>query len=338
MGSGISQGITATQFYLYGRSHFTRTGWESASKAYKPGELENYQLKDRVYLVTGGNAGVGREVSGYLASKGGRVYMVCRDKGRGEAAKQAIIKETNNDAVSVLVGDCGLQADVRRIMEEFGQLEDRVDAVVCNAGALDNSKTLTAEGVETTFATHLLNGSYLLTSLALPLLEAADDPRVVMVSSGGMYTTKFPSWATATATNPKKQYDGQLAYAYAKRGQVLLCERWTKTHPNVKFVSTHPGWTDTAAVSKAYGDQKKYLEPMRTPWQGAEGIAWLCATPGDQLEGGAFYLDRKPQRKHLAGPFFSEGSFTKNTEGEVDVMMDSLAKAVNDPSAPKPSL
>lgn len=54
--------------------------------------------------------------------------------------------------------------------------------------------------------------------------------------------------------------------------QVLLAERWAKEFPAVKFVSCHPGWCDTAAVELAYGAQKSYLEPMRTTWEGAEGI------------------------------------------------------------------
>lgn len=73
---------------------------------------------------------------------------------------------------------------------------------------------------QVTFATHLLSGVYLLSSLALPLLERSADPRVVMVSSGGMYTTKLPDWPTLSASTPDAKFDGTLAYAYAKRGQV----------------------------------------------------------------------------------------------------------------------
>ena len=36
---------------------------------------------------------------------------------------------------------------------------------------------------------------------------------------------------------------------------------------------------------------------------------------------GAFYLDRTPQPKHIAGPFFTEGSYTKNSPEEVDALM-----------------
>mmetsp|Transcript_10415 Transcript_10415/g.27510 ORF Transcript_10415/g.27510 Transcript_10415/m.27510 type:complete len:261 (-) Transcript_10415:354-1136(-) len=76
---------------------------------------------------------------------------------------------------------------------------------------------------------------------------------------------------------------------------------------------------------------------MRTPWEGAEGIAWLCVADTERLQSGGFYLDRKPQVKHMAGPFFTEGSHTKNTSAEVDRMMDMLEEwstAAARPAAP----
>merc|ERR1712032_647511 len=114
------------------------------------------------------------------------------------------------------------------------------------------------------------------------------------------------------------------AYVYAKRGQVLLAERLAETEPEVCWVTAHPGWSDTPAVDAAFGERKKYLEPLRTSWQGAEGISWLMATTTSNLKSGAFYLDRNLQQKHVAGPFFTEGSYTKNTPKEVDIMMDNL--------------
>ena len=80
-------------------------------------------------------------------------------------------------------------------------------------------------------------------------------------------------------------------------------------------------------MDSAYGDDKKYLEPLRSIWQGAEGIAWLMGAPQEEIKSREFYLDRTTQAKHIAGPFFSEGSFTKNTESDVDEMMAQLKKA-----------
>ena len=101
---------------------------------------------------------------------------------------------------------------------------ERLDGLVCNAGVLLHERTLTSEGVETTFACHLLFGTYLLGSLAMPLLEATPGARIVAVSSGGMYNTPWPAWDLAAAAEGQP-YSGNLAYAYAKRGQVLLAER-----------------------------------------------------------------------------------------------------------------
>jgi dehydrogenase/reductase SDR family protein 12 len=220
-------------------------------------------------------------------------------------------------------------SQVRTVVSALQTKEDKVDVLICNAGVLLNDRRETSEGLEVTFASHLLGGSFLLSQLLLPQLKAAkDQARVIFVSSGGMYNAKFPDWPTATSVEgATHKYDGQFAYSYAKRGQILLAERFTKDIPEIAWVSAHPGWTDTPAVDEAYGDTKKYLEPMRQTWQGAEGIAWLMGAERSKLESGEFYLDRKPQRKHLAGAFFSEGSFTKNTEKEIDEMLQKMEKA-----------
>jgi hypothetical protein len=101
-----------------------------------------------------------------------------------------------------------------------------------------------------------------------------------------MYNTKLPEWDVLTATKKDMKFNGQLAYAYCKRGQVLLAERLTAAagDSRIQYVSCHPGWVDTPGVDAAYGSSKKYLEPLRTIWQGTEGIAWLCAAPSAKIQ------------------------------------------------------
>mmetsp|Transcript_93 Transcript_93/g.249 ORF Transcript_93/g.249 Transcript_93/m.249 type:complete len:532 (-) Transcript_93:399-1994(-) len=331
MSSKFGQIAATSQFFLYGKKHFTRTGWERHSKYYeKPDIMEQgVDLSKKVFIVTGANAGVGREVTQFLAKNKATIFMLCRNRGRAEAAKAQIEADTGNRNLHILEGDVGVEADVRRCWQAFlahSASQSRLDALVCNAGALLKEKTLTKEGVEVTIASHFIYGTYLLGSLAMPTLQATPDSRFIVVSSGGMYNFAFPSWEVATWTSNDRgiEYDGTTAYAYAKRGQVLLCERWAAKYPSVKVVSCHPGWTGTDGVDLAFGDQKKYLEPLRTQWQGAEGIAWLCVCPASKIQSGEFYLDRRPQVKHLAGPFFTEGSYTKNTPEQVDAMLKGL--------------
>jgi dehydrogenase/reductase SDR family member 12 len=300
------------------------------SAAIRVGEegADGINMEGKVVVITGANAGLGKELATYAAAKGAKLYMVCRSQDRAEQAKKEIldatkVKESN---VQILLANVGVLADVKAAVKTLQEQESQVDCLVCNAGALLNQRTETNEGLEVTFASHLLGGSYLISQLLLPQLKAANNPRVIFVTSGGMLTTKFPDWKTATCTmeSAENKYSGELAYAYAKRGQVLLAERFTQTIPEIQWVSAHPGWTATAAVDSAFGDNKKYLEPMRSTWEGAEGIAWLMGAPKEEIQNGEFYLDRTPQSKHVAGPFFTEGSFTKNSKEEVDEMVSKL--------------
>ncbi len=338
----MGQGITTTQFYLYGKQstrysvliivnwcagkqYFTQTGWEAASKLYKdPTLLDTANLANKVYMVTGANSGIGLQISRYLASKKATVYIVCRSRNKGEEVRSALQSDTNNSKVHLLVGDCGRRGDVEQICREFSAREDILNGLVCNAGALTNERTLTSEGFETTFACHLMFGSYWLGKLLMPALHRSGDGRLLFMSSGGMYNTAFPKFEIAASLCG--DYNGQMAYAYCKRGQVLLAEYWAKEFPEIKVVSTHPGWTATPGVDSAYGDDKKWLEPMRTLWQGAEGTCWLLVADNAEIVNGSFYLDRAVQRLHMSGAFYSEGNLTKNTPGEVDDMVMALEK------------
>jgi dehydrogenase/reductase SDR family member 12 len=308
---------------------------------------DGVSLAGRTILITGANSGIGQEITTYCAAKQAKkIIMVCRNRDKADTAKQQIMAATGypSDQLQIVLCDLAELSQIKTAVSE--QITDEsIDCIVCNAGVLLKEEKSSSEGWELTFASHLLGGAYYLCQLLRPKLQASnnnnDHPRIIIVSSGGMYNTKLPDWSTLTsysrqtmeerqAKAPSYTYDGNLVYAYAKRGQVLLAEAWSKEFPEITMVTAHPGWTQTPAVDLAYGgenDTKKYLEPMRSPWQGAEGICWLMAASRSQLQSGAFYLDRTVQRKHLAGPFFSEGGFTKNTPEEVQGFLDHLQKA-----------
>ena len=362
----MGNGLATVQFFIYGRQECTQKGWEKAKRSYgSPDPLDLCDLSGRVMLVTGANSGIGFEIAQFAASRGARTYMLCRNAERAEAARAKIVSAaaTRNCSadVHVLLGDTGLRTDMERCAAEFCSREKSLDALVCNAGVLLNERQETAEGYEVTFASHLLFGSYMLADRLEAKLTASSwerGARCVFVSSGGMYNRGWPSnWDVATSrtgSSAVDRYDGQMAYVHAKRGQVLLAERWArdgKGEGKVGWVSAHPGWVDTPAVDDAYGKQKKYLEPMRTPWQGAEGICWLAcaavapaakafddAPSGERIVPGGFYLDRSPRCKHIAGPFMSEGSATRNSEAEVDTFLANLRHATeNRADVPPPS-
>jgi len=340
----MGQTISTTQFYFFGKKYCTRTGYIKAignESIYPVGSLQNsaslkfgedgadgVNLSEKVIMITGANSGIGKEMAIYAAAKQAKVYMLCRNAERAEKARKDILSATGAEEgkVKTLLADVGELSEVREVVSKFQDEEEKLDCLVCNAGVLLNNLQRTKEGNEVTFASHFLGGSFLLSTLLIPQLKkSGEEARVVFVSSGGMYNTKFPSWDRATSSGGyEDKYNGNMAYAYAKRGQVLLAEKYTELYPEICWISSHPGWVDTPAVDLAYGSSKKYLEPMRKIWEGAEGICYLMSTARHNLTSGGFYLDRAPQRKHIGGAFMTEGSFTKNSQKDVDEMLQKL--------------
>jgi dehydrogenase/reductase SDR family protein 12 len=323
------QFAATSQFYLYGKRHFTKTGYEAHAKAYGAGALDvtTVDLTGKVFLVTGANSGCGKELTKFLGGRGARVFMVCRSQPRAEAARNDILQEHKEAKLEILLGDVGVEADVRRIWQEFTTQSKCLDGLVLNAGALLNDKQLTTDGVEVTLASHLLFGVYLFGSLALPSLTE-NAGRCLLVTSAGMLQYPFPDWNTAASLTGV--YDGVARYSQMKRGQVILAKRWSDKYAGAKVVTVHPGWTKTSGTDEAFGaDLSKWFEPWRSLWEGVEGMAWLLCGPPDQIQSGELYLDRTVQVQHMAGPFFSEGSHTKNTSADIDEMMQKLESWAN---------
>lgn len=168
----FGQFASSAQFYLFGRNHCTRTGWEKAVLKYpKPNILEDSlrSLVGHVYMITGANTGIGKEISTFLAKEGATVYMVCRNPEKARKAREEIMAVSKSPSVYILECDCSLESDVRKMWKNFEAAQIaiadeksspdiaikrtsagpmRLDGLVCNAGALLNEKTLTSEGME----------------------------------------------------------------------------------------------------------------------------------------------------------------------------------------------
>jgi NAD(P)-dependent dehydrogenase (short-subunit alcohol dehydrogenase family) len=139
-------------------------------------------LRGKVAMVTGANSGMGKEIALALARNGATVVMVCRDPGRGEAARVDVQQKTGNGAVELLIADLSSQHSIRHLVEQFEARHDRLHVLVNNAGVELPKRLETADGLETVFATNHL-GPFLLTNLLLPALTAGAPSRIVTVSS-----------------------------------------------------------------------------------------------------------------------------------------------------------
>ena len=139
-------------------------------------------MREKVVMVTGANAGMGKEISLALAGLGANVVMVCRDRARGEASRAAVESTTGNREVELLVADLSSQKSIRQLVSEFEATHDRLHVLVNNVGITLPKRNETVDGIEAVFATNHL-APFLLTNLLLPILEASAPSRIVTVSS-----------------------------------------------------------------------------------------------------------------------------------------------------------
>lgn len=139
-------------------------------------------MRDKLCLVTGANSGIGRATAEELARRGATVVMLCRDRGRGEAARARIATRVDGARLELLIADLASQRSVRRAAEEFKSAHPRLDVLINNAGVFWGRRQVTGDGLEATFAINHL-GHFLLTQLLEEELKASAPSRIVNVSS-----------------------------------------------------------------------------------------------------------------------------------------------------------
>jgi NAD(P)-dependent dehydrogenase (short-subunit alcohol dehydrogenase family) len=282
-------------------SSFDRIGFRIHRLTFRHGDLDT-DLSGKCCLVTGANSGIGYETALALADLGAEVVLLCRNPERGETAAQQIREQTGNSRVSLEVVDVSDLASVRAVAARLSSRS--IDVLVHNAGVLPDERVETDDGLESTFAAHVV-GPFLLTQLLRSNLEKSPDGRVIWVSSGGMYTRKLnledPNWT-------KRDYDGVIAYAETKRAQVVLAELWAEKLRGSSVVvnAMHPGWADTPAVKSSLPRFHRVTRSiLRTPAEGADTVVWLAASTRAREWTGRFFLDREQRRTHVL-PFTRE--------------------------------
>ena len=254
-------------------------------------------MSGKTVLVTGATSGLGLAAAVGLAKLGARVVMAGRSLGRAEHAVTAVLGAAPGADVSCLWADLGEFDQVRGLAEEFMETHDRLDVLIHNAGALTRQPTLTGSGLELTVASQVA-GPFLLTGLLLPVLEAGSPSRVIQVCSGGMYTQKFELGSLEMGSD---DYDGTVAYARAKRAQLVLMHEWVRRADGsgVSFHAMHPGWADTPGVHDSLPGFAKVMGPiLRTAAQGADTVVWLASAPEGIETAGGFWLDRRRRWEH----------------------------------------
>jgi NAD(P)-dependent dehydrogenase (short-subunit alcohol dehydrogenase family) len=251
----------------------------------------------KTILLTGATAGIGLQSAIQIASQGEHLILVGRN-----AAKlaRAVADATAAGAgeVDSIVCDFGSLDAVRRLADEVLGRYDRIDVLVNNAGTVHADRTLTAEGIEATFAVNHL-GPFLLTERLKALLVASAPARVVFTSSTGHYrgTMDFDDLGFADG------YTIMRAYSRSKLANVLYTRGLAAELKDrgVTVNALHPGavatdiWDGAPWFARPALHLAKRLY-MISPAEGGKTITYLATSPEVEGVTGTYFENNEPKR------------------------------------------
>lgn len=250
-------------------------------------------MHGKTVFITGATNGIGLETARALAAKGARVVIGGRNPQKTANAVEELRASTGNADIHSILGDLSLMSESRRVAGEFDSRFDRLDILINNAGGTFGARSVTAEGLELTFALNHMN-YYIITRLLLDKLKASGPSRVVSVASHA------------------HRFSGRLNFddLQSEKGMFIGFQRYSETKlMNVMFTlalarrldpgqvtahAIHPGFVNTGFGHTSNGPISLLMRGLgglvgKTPEQGAQPSILAATSPEGGTTTGAYW-------------------------------------------------
>ena len=215
----------------------------------------NWQLQDRVTLITGATGYLGRAMAKGFAEAGARLFL----SGRNEEMLATLAKELDARAVVAdLTEENAAASVVNQVLEEAG----RIDTLIINAGTLADGLVagLTDDELSRVYEVNLI--------AAFRMLRTALKP-MILNRSGNVIAV--------SSTAAQRPGVGQAAYASSKSALesfVRITARETANR-GIRMNAVAPGLLEgglSARILDDHMDQARASIPMRRPGQAEEVV------------------------------------------------------------------
>lgn len=256
---------------------------------------DTWDVADKVVLVTGATSGIGLEAARELARRGARVVMAGRDAERIEEARGRVVGRATEARVDTVLADLASQAQVREMASEVLDRYPEIHLLINNAALVTNRRTLTEDGVETTFAVNHL-APYLLTRLLLDRLRESAPARVVTVASEAH---RGHTLAVDDLTGDRS-FSGWTAYGRSKLANVLFTRELARRTAGSGVTATclHPGVVATGLARGAPLSIRLFFRLFSAfllgPSRGARTTVHLAASPEVAGSSGTYWVRCEP--------------------------------------------
>ena len=251
-------------------------------------------LNGKTAVVTGANSGLGFETMRVLAKRGAHVIGTARNREKAEQASAAVAGKTTPVVLELTDFD-----SVNRCVETIQTLAPALDILICNAGIMQLPTLEVVNGVEKQLAVNHL-GHFLLATQLIDQVKAAEQGRVVMVSSAG-YKWAPDGGIEFDNLDGSKGYDPTKAYGQSKLANALfaleLSERLRGSAATANAI--HPGVINTN-LGRHFPAWKRVLAGligwtfMKSVEQGAATCCYVATHPSLATVSGHYFEDCNP--------------------------------------------
>jgi retinol dehydrogenase 14 len=260
-------------------------------------QIRSGPMAGRTVLVTGGTGGIGRATALGLATMGAHLAITGRDRERTEGAARDI-RAAGGGTVDVFVADLSSQSEVRRLADDVLQRLSRIDVLVNNVGGYWNTRHVTADGLERTFALNHL-APFLLTNLLLDRLKQSAPARVVTVSSNMQAIGRID----LDGLQGERSYSGARAYNHSKLANVLFTYELARRLQDASVTANalHPGVVRTSFGAEDPSGVQRLFTPlmrpfMKAPTRGAATSIHVASAPDLEQVTGRYFANSKVKR------------------------------------------
>jgi NAD(P)-dependent dehydrogenase (short-subunit alcohol dehydrogenase family) len=234
-----------------------------------------------------------------LAELGARLVLVARDRARGDALLARLAAAAPGVAHTVHYADLSRLAEMQRVGSAIAAAEPRIDVLVNNAGAMFSRRTVTADGLERTFALNHM-AYVVLTALLVERVVAAAPARIINTASNAHRQGRldFADLQSARAYRPFS------VYGTSKLCNILFTRELARrlAGRGVTANSFTPGFVATRFGNEAGGLHAAFTRVAklffaRTAQQGADTLVWLATSPEVATVSGEFFQNRRPGKQ-----------------------------------------
>lgn len=253
-------------------------------------------MEPKTIIITGANAGIGKETALSLAKTGARIIMACRNMETGKICKDEIVNITGNKNVVIKKIDLSSFQSIRSFAEDINQHEKSLDVLIHNAGVWLSRHLKTEDNLDVTMETNHF-GPFLLTHLLIDLLKKSSPSRIIIVSSMSHFMGYLHFDESQNYIPP---YIGHLNYFNSKFANLCFANELANRLKcfNITVNSVHPGMIKTdiwnsipipfswplMLVSKLF---------FKSPQEGCQTIVYLATSNEVENVSGKYFVNCK---------------------------------------------